>query len=190
MSRKYGITTNTYKKFVIDSGAVYKNYGESGEALLGATRGGNSFVIETELREMPVDGAKGSVKGDKRITRVVAKITANFVEINPAILQLANPGSVVADYPVSPATKTHDSVTRALQIALTDYVTNIAIVGEVTGNSAAPFIGIIKNALAEGNFELTLADSDEGVISITFMSHFDPSALDTEPWEMRWPVIS
>ena len=70
MSRKHGVTTNTYKKLVIDSGAVYKNYGESGEALLGATRGGNTFTIEQEIRNMEVDGAKGSVKGFRRITAV------------------------------------------------------------------------------------------------------------------------
>lgn len=188
MARKHGITTNTYKKLVIDSGAVYKNYGLAGETLLGATRGGNTFTIEQEIRQMEVDGAKGPVKGDKRIIRVSPQIKANFIEISKDILQLALPGADVANFP-STGDKTHDEVTRALQIALGDYVDNIAIVGECAGSTGAVVCGI-KNALANGNLELGFADGDESVIAITFTGHFDTSDLDAEPWFIRYPVIS
>ena len=57
MARKYGITENTYKKLIVDSGAVYLNYGEAGETLLGATRGGNTFTIETEYRDISSKGS-------------------------------------------------------------------------------------------------------------------------------------
>ena len=189
MARKHGVTANTFKKFVIDSGAVYKNYGTGGETLLGATRGGNTFSIETEYREMAADGAKGPVKGGKRITKVDAKIKANFVEISSAVLALALPGAAVSDYPNTPG-KTHDSVKRSLAIALADYVTNIAIVGEVTGNSTQPIIVILSNVLADGKFELGFTDNDESVLAVEFTAHFDASALDTEPWEIRYPTIA
>jgi hypothetical protein len=189
MARKHGVTANTYKKFVIDSGAVYKNYGTGGELLLGATRGGNTFSIETEYREMPADGAKGPVKGSRRVTKVVAKIKANFVEISAAVLALSLPGSAVSDFPATVG-KTHDSVKRSLALALADYVSNIAIVGEVTGNSTQPVIVILSNVLADGKFEMGFSDNDESVIAVEFTGHFDPSALDTEPWEIRYPTIA
>lgn len=188
MARQHGITADTYKKFIIDSGAVYLNYGEGGQTLLGATRGGSTFAIETEYRDMPVDGAKGSVKGGRRITSVSATLTANFLEHSATLMSRVLPGSSVADYPDTPG-KTHDSITRALQIALTDYATNVAIVGEVSGSSA-PVIIIIKNALVDGNFELALADAEESVLAAAFKAHFDPSDMDTEPWEIRYPVIA
>lgn len=190
MARRHGVTTDTYKKLIIDSGAIYKNYGEGGEALLGATRGGNTFTIETEYRIMEVDGAKGPVKGMRRITGVVVSIVANFLEISPTVLNLALPGSAVADYPVAPADKTHDSVTRALAIAIGDYYTNVAIVGEVTGNATHPIVCLISNVIADGNLEIAHTDNDEGVIPVTFKAHFDTSDLDTEPWEIRFPTIA
>jgi hypothetical protein len=185
MGRQHGILTDTYERIVIDSGAVYKNYGETGQILLGATRGGNSFVIETEYRIMEVDGARGPVKGGRRITNVTAKLTANFVEISEDILRLGLAGSSRAHYP-STGTATHDEITRALTIAASDYLTNIAIVGEVTGSSAAIVCGI-KNALGDGNIEISFADKDESVVAVTFTGHFLPSALDSEPWFIRYP---
>jgi hypothetical protein len=189
MARKHGITANTYKKFAIDAGAVYKNYGTAGEALLGATRGGTTFTIEQEIREMEVDGAKGPVKGSERITRVRPVIVANFIELSTDILKLGLPGSSSADFPATQG-KTHDQITRSLAIALADYVDNITIVGECTG-SATGFIECgISNALANGNFEMSRSDNDESVLTLTFVGHFLASNLDSEPWFYRFPVIA
>ena len=189
MARRYGITANTYKKFIVDSGAVYVNYGEAGQAKLGATRGGSTFTIETEYRDMPVDGAKGAVKGGRRITSVNATLTVNFVELSASIMSRALPGSSIADFPATVG-KTQDEITRTLQIALTDYATNIALLGEVTGNATTPAVFIVKNALADGNFEIALTDAEEPVLSITFKAHFDPSTMDAEPWAVRYPTIA
>jgi len=46
MGSPTGVTTNTVKRFFVDAGAVYLNYGVEGEEkLLGATKGGNVFTI-------------------------------------------------------------------------------------------------------------------------------------------------
>jgi hypothetical protein len=186
MNRQHGITANTYKRLVIDSGAVYKNYGVAGgNILLGATRGGNTFTIESEYREMEVDGAKGPLKGMRRITKVTATLVANFIEISSNIIQMALPGSI-GTTTASPAS--WDIIKRSLEIALTDYVTNIAIIGEVNGQSK-PSVLILKNALADGNFEIGFEDNNESVLPVTFKGHFSLSDLDTEPWEIRFPKI-
>lgn len=189
MTRKHGITTNTYKKFAIDAGAAYKDYKLAGEALLGATRGGTTFTVEQEMRDMPVDGAKGLVKGGERIIRVRPVITINFVELSAEIMSMGLPGSSVADFPDTP-TKTHDEITRALQIALTDYIDNITIVGECSGSPTGYIECGIENALANGNFEMARSDNDESVIALTFVGHFTVADLDSEPWFVRFPVIS
>lgn len=190
MATKHGITTSTYTRFIIDSGAVYKNYGEAGQALLGATRGGNSFKIETEIRQMDVDGARGPVKGGERITNVLATLTANFVEVSKELLIRALPGASAADYPAAPSTKTHDLVTRSADIATGDYLTNVAIVGMSTYSSTNWVIVKLKNVISDGNLEISFSDKDESVLAVTFKAHFDPSSMTTEPWEIYNPIIA
>lgn len=183
----HGITTETVKRFFVDAGAVYVNYGLGNERLLGATRDGNEFVVEQEVREIPVDGAKGPLKGARRIVNVYARITANLIEMTAENFLLALPGADATAYP-DDVSKTHDSIRRIRNIQLTDYVDNIALVGTISG-SDQPIICIVENALADGNLQLSTADNDEAALTIQFTAHFDPADLDTEPWEVRYPTI-
>ena len=180
MARQYGITSTTYQNIIIDSGAVYKDYGETGQTLLGATRGGNVFSVETEYKDMEVDGARGPVKGSRRITNNVAMITANFVENTLANILLNLTGSSSTDV------TTHDRISRSLEIVDADFLTNIAIVGEVATKGDA-IICKLDNVISDGNFEINFSDKDESVITTQFKAHFDPSDLDTEPWSIDYP---
>lgn len=188
MSRYYNLTADTYKRLVLDAGAVYKNYTTAQPVQLGATRGGSTFTIETEQKEMKFDGAKGPVKGDKRIIGVKATMVVNFVEHSTDLLKMVLAGSSSAAYPAAPATKTHDEITRELQIALTDYLTDLTILAECSG-SDDPVVCGIMNALSTGPFEFALADNEETGCVLTMTGHFDPDDLETEPWFVRFPVI-
>lgn len=79
-----------------------------------------------------------------------------------------------------------DTTITGGEIEDTDYITNVAIVGNVSGKTY-PVICIVKNVLAEGPFSLSTAPRDEAVPAIVFTGHYDPSDLDTEPWEVRYP---
>lgn len=187
--KTHGITRETVKNFIIDAGAVYYFSDEDYNTpenwkIMGATRGGNSFTIEQEIRAMEVDGAMGKVKGMDRIINVIPTIVANFIEMSPDQFLRALPGASAVDFPNEDST--HRKITRALEIALSDYIDNIALVGRVNG-STQPFIGIIKNGLAEGNMEITTTHKDESVLAITFQGRFDPDALEEEPWEILYP---
>lgn len=186
MNPRHGITVETLENLLIDEGAVFINYGLDSVRLLGATNEGNTFTVEQEVREIPLAGARGPVKGGRRIITVKPKMTVNLQEITKENLLLALPGAEAVDYPEAPETATHDSITRKRNIQLTDYVENVALVGEVSG-TGEPCICIIKNALAGGNLELALKDKAEAVLKIEFQGHFDPANLDEEPWEIRYP---
>ena len=188
MVRQHGITTETVHRLVLDAGAVYLNYGEGDQALLGATRGGNIFLVEQDIKNMPVDGARGPMKGSRRAIEIRPRITANLLEIDTAALLKILPGSVATDYP-STIAKTHDSIKRIRDIIEGDYLTNVAIVGEISGADEA-VICMVKEALSDENMSLSTVDKDEGVIAITFTGHFDPNNLDEEPWEIRFPIIT
>jgi hypothetical protein len=181
-----GITEDTPNRFLIDAGAIYIGYTDATNpgTLVGATRGGNTFTIETEYKEMALDGAKGPVKGCRRITKVTASMKVNLVEITTANILLGLPGATSADFPT--VTPTHDQIKRSLNLALTDYKQNIALVGEISGTTQ-PFVGILKNVICDSGFELGATDNEEGVLALTFKAHFDPANMDEEPWEIRMP---
>lgn len=190
MSRKtHGITTETTKRFAIDSGAVFLNLGETGERLLGATRGGNTFTVEQEIKIIEVDGSKGPLKGARRIIESTAKIKANLLELTTANIMIAIAGATATnftDITSAPATNTHDEIKRVRNLSDIDYIKNIAIVGKVSG-SAENIICLVYNALADEGLELAFEDKEEGVLEVTFTAHFDPADLDTEPWAIRFP---
>ena len=183
MTKYHGITTETVKRLFVDAGSVYVNYVEPDERLLGATRGGNTFTIEQDVREIEVDGARGPVKGLRRIIEVRAQIVANLLEMTAENLKAALAGATVEE------NGTHDIITRKLTIKDSDYLKNVALVGEISG-SQEPVICIVKNALADGNFSINTADKDEAGIDITFTGHIDPEYLDEEPWEIRFPKMA
>lgn len=187
MARVHGISSNTYQNFLIDAGAVFKNRGESDEELLGATRGGSTFSIGTEYRNMPVDGAKGPMLGAKRIINVEATIVANFIEWTPELIQIALPGSVIDDYG-SPIT--HKKISREFQISDSDYMTNVTLVVESSRHDSNLAEFQLTDVLAEGNFELGATENDEPVLAVTFMGHFNVALLSGEPWNILIPEVA
>lgn len=194
-SRYHGVAPGTYERMILDAGEVRMNFTDLDNpgTRLGATRGGSTFLIEPEYKEMEVDGAPGPVMGGHRIVRVECKLTCNFVEFNEDILKLALPGGTVAD-----ASETYGEnlkqITRAMKLYASSYTEpykdNIVLFAEVAGTSTPVIVGV-KNALQTGSFELSLEDKDEAVVSIEFSAHFDPEDLEgddsTEPFILLYP---
>lgn len=93
---------------------------------------------------------------------------------------------IIVSYAYELATPgTHTTITGG-EIADADYITNVAIVGNVSGQNY-PVICIVKNVIANTGFSLSTAPRDESVPVIVFTGHYLPDDLDTEPWEIRWP---
>lgn len=92
-----GISKDTPDRIFVDAGAVYLDYGLSTQRLLGATRGGNEFNLNREIRDIEVDGARGSVKGLRRRTVCRPQITCNLIELSLDNLLKAIAGANRAD---------------------------------------------------------------------------------------------
>lgn len=183
-----GITTNTVKRMIIDAGAVFADYGEPGERVLGATREGATFVIEQDVREIPIDGVRGPLKGARRVIEEHARITVNLLEMTAENFSLALLGSTVTQETVD--TTDYDIVRRPAGgdfPAESAYLTNVALVGR-RRDTGQDVIFVLKNALSEGNFEIETTDDDEASLEVTFAAHFDPEDVETSPWEIRVPV--
>lgn len=181
--KRHGITKETVKHIFVDAGAVYLNFNEPDERLLGATMGGNSFSIEQEIRQLELDGARGPVMGGARVINVAASIKANLYELSAENIMAAIAGSEIDQLD---DIETHSSIKRKRQIVDTDYIKNVALVGTIM-NTDEPIVCIIKNALATSNFTLDTTDKEENGLEVTFTAHFDPANLDEEPWEILYP---
>lgn len=101
MTIKSGITKDTPDRIFVDAGAVYLNYGLPNERLLGATRGGNEFNLNREIKDIEVDGVRGSVKGLRRRTVCRPQITCNLIELSLDNLIKAIAGANSAETPVT-----------------------------------------------------------------------------------------
>ena len=184
-----GITVETVQRFLLDAGAVFVNWGEEGQRLLGATRGGNTFAVEQEVKETEIDGARGDVKGTRRVITVRPRLTVNLLEFTAENLQLALAGTDITDSDETGGEggTTHKKISRTGNgtITVDKHITNIALAAETSGGKQGIFI--IKNALSDGNLELATEDKNEAVLEVQFTGHFDPANIEEEPWEIIWP---
>lgn len=187
MTRYHGITgTSTFDRIIVDSGQVRLNYVDANSigTLIGATKGGSTFSLEREIKDLGVDGQKGVTKGARRTTKVNAKLTCNFISLSSDIIRMAIAGSTETNHPL--VNPTHREIKASLDIALSDYHSSVAILGQVQGSNH-PIVIILKNCLCDGNFELGFTDGDESVLPLQFTAHFDPANMDAEPFIIRFP---
>jgi hypothetical protein len=184
------IRTETAKNLILDAGVVYINYGKAGERILGATQGGNTFVVEREIKEIEMDGAKGKIKGLRRIITENAMLTVNMREMSTANIKFALAGSTSTDVLAADGvTKTHDSIKSSGDVSDSDYLDNVAIVAKVSG-SGENIIVILENVLADGEFNLTFEDKEESTTEVQLSAHYDPANLENVPYEIRYPVVA
>ena len=130
------------------------------------------------------DGAIGPVEGLRRITNVVAKLTVNLLEHT-----LLSWGHLMTGSSTATAFVDWDGVSRAGIIAAGDYISNVALIAEVSGSTDS-FGFVIDNAIVDSNFEMSVGPKEEGVVPMTFTGHFAADALTTEPWHIYQPTAA
>lgn len=166
-----GFTNASSEKFIIDAGAVYLNTtftagAFTGGTLLGATSGGNEFVIQQEMRQIQVDGAKGRTKGLQVVTFQNPVLTVNMKEMTAQNLAKAITGSEL-----NTSDATYDIITSNGQIELEDYIQNVTLVGRLT--SGEQVVIVVENVLQIEGLEMKFEDNNEVVIPVAFAGHYE-----------------
>ena len=193
-----GVTANTSKHLQLDAGAFLKNYDVTTDTwatakatkLIGATAGGGSFSAVPTIRRIEVDGVKGATKGYEALDEWVVTMTANVKEITAELIKMALATGTITDTksPSTETTNNYKKIVAANNLSDADYMTNITWVGTLSG-SQLPVIIVLKNALCTNGLTLTTADKAEGVVALTLTAHYDPSDLDSVPFEIYYPII-
>ena len=145
-----------------------------GATPIGLTRGGSSFVVEREFREIGADGDKGPVAGRIVIDREVAKLTVNALEMFTA-------ADMVKYYPAM--SNTTGVLTGTLSIIAGDQ-NDVTWVGKTKDGKACTIK--VEDAINMGNVEWTLEDKNEVVPSMEFTALYTESTRTTAPWSVTF----
>lgn len=162
------LTTAQLQNIIIDTGVVYVNYGEVDEKLLGPCKGGNSFVVEQEFKEVEYDGRRGKTKGFRRIINENAALTVRLMDLSQDNIMLALAGANIDG--------TTSAITNGDRTILdTEYLKNIALVGTTTGGASK--VITLYNVLSDNGLTMELVDKDELAVELHFSAHYDPTNL-------------
>jgi hypothetical protein len=155
-----------------------------GSTPIGLTRGGSSFTVEREIREIEADGDRGPVKGRLVIDREVAKLNVNALELFNAVdMNKYYPGlSITPDHETTP---TKNTVTGTLSIVAGNY-NDIKWVGATKDGKSVTII--VEDALNMSNLEWSLEDKSEVVPSLEFTATYDESTRNTPPYKVEFGV--
>lgn len=182
-----GVTKQTAERMLLDAGAIYKNLeqkdGEWTGGALGATSGGNEFVVEVVQRQPEIDGVKSRIKGMSFVDSHEAHLVVNLKELTAQNIKLA-----IGPADIDESDESFDIVTGRTIIEDDDYLENIGYVGRLSG-SKKPVIIILNNVLSAEGFTLGSEDNDEAVIPITFNAYaeFEDAQAFKTPYKIYWP---
>lgn len=152
-------------------GALLKTEREktSGSALIGATRGGGTFVCTPNKRSIEADGKREEWKGSSVNDGWTIKLTTTLLEINADNLKRSFGTADVTD------TEKKHTIKIRTDIKDADYIDSLVWVGDT---SKGYVLIAIKNALNTAGATLTWTDKGEGTIPVEFTAHQD--GLETD----------
>ena len=185
MGIKSNVTTplraETYKSLQLNAGVVIVNtdissYSDAeslktalaeiiadGSALLGATRGGGTFTITRETRQVEVDGARARFVGSTIVDGGDAFISTTLIEMTPEHVK-----TVIGNADIDDDAPNHIKIKVRLAIDEDDYLTNLIWIGDTSEG----FMAIeLSNALNTADVTLTWADKNEGTMNLEAHAH-------------------
>lgn len=180
----YGVFTPTVPASANDlflgEGAAYKNYGEAGEAALGATMGGSKLEIERKIKEVKYDGAYGKTKGMRRYEELIPKLIINFLKLSYTNLTAGLPITVSDG---TDADGTYKQINFDMDYADTDVLTNVAFVGQKFDGKECDII--IENALNIDKIDLDFKPKENVSVEMTYTGFYAYATPTTPPVIVR-----
>lgn len=166
------LSTANVNKIQIDEGVVVVNYGETGEKVLGPTRGGAEFTATPSIRDIEFDGRKGKTKGMQVKDGEDVSLKISTLCCSLEYLQLAIPDSTV-NASANALTPGNFGV-----ISGAAYAKNVAVVTKMLDGTYT--ILKIKNAMHEGAFTYKGVSKSENEHSLEFLGHYDATSSTEE----------
>lgn len=131
--------------------------------ILGATRGGGTFVVTREMREPDVDGKRYSFKGGRFADSMDAYLGGTLVEIRPEIMAKIIAGGETTTSGNITTIQAHTAIDG------NDYIDELVWVGDRSDGGL--ILIALKNALNTNGLTLTFTDKGEGTMPFEFHAH-------------------
>lgn len=164
---------------ILGDGMVFKNWGLATEREIGACRGDSKFTVTRKWKHIDYNGQYGQTKGNNRKVNVEPVLMLNLVEMSPQNIEDCFGGlrsSDAGDYV---------EITEDLDVAVTDYWTNVAYVGETA--SGRKVVIIIDNPLGDiDKLEMVYKTDDEVITDVQLTGNYDRDYPTTVPYKIRY----
>ena len=153
------------------------------------TRGGGTFTVEREYRNIEADGDYGPVKDRIRLIRSVAKLNIKSLEFLPNVWEVYHPSI-------------SGTLTAALTGGVTATVTGRGLTTNVTTQdyNTVTWTGYTKartsvfiqldNAINLENIDFSMIDKEEILNDLTFTGAYAAATRNTEPWKIIYTSTS
>ncbi len=161
------LTKEQIENIQIDYGIVFVNYGETGEAQLGPTRGGGEFVATATIRDIEFDGSKGKTKGMQVVDDITAQLNVTQLNTSMETLKMALPFAKY-DNATGKLSVGSDSVGIIPDEA---YLENITMFAKTIKGEYKKIT--LYNALSENGLTLAAAPKAEGTVALEIYAHWD-----------------
>ncbi len=161
------LTTEQIENIQIDYGIVYVNYGETDEALLGPTRGGGTFSVTKNIRDIEFDGRKGKTKGMQVVDEINAMLSLTHLDSSLQTLKLAMPYGTFDNTSITCKSSNVGILPNEA------YLKNITMFAKTVGGEYKKIT--LYNAMSENDFSFVAAPKSEGTISMEVYAHWDPT---------------
>ena len=149
----------------------------AGTNIIGATRGGGSFVATRETREPEADGKRYSYKGGRFVDSADARLSTTLIEITPANLVMALGGATATTSGKKTTIKMHTAIQNS------DYIDALTWFGDLSDGRLVAIT--LLNALNTSDFNLTFTDKGEGTLPVELHAHQASVAdYDEAPFEI------
>lgn len=159
------LTKEQIENIQIDYGLVYVNYGETGERRLAPTRGGGTFTVTKNIRDIEYDGRKGKTKGMQVVDEINAMLSVPLLDTSMENLALAMPWATYSGEKLSAQSDNLGVIQDSA------YVENITLFAKIIGGGYKQIT--LYNAMSENDFSLSAAPKSEGVITLEVSAHWD-----------------
>lgn len=159
------LTQEQFENIQIDYGMVYLNYGATGEMPLAPTRGGGTFEVKKNIRNIDFDGKKGKTKGMQVLDECDAMLKIPLLNVSLDNLALAMPYATYA------ADKISMKSTNFGVLPSGAYIENVALICKTVGGSYK--LIKIYSGMNEADFSLAATPKGEAVINFEIAAHWD-----------------
>lgn len=170
------LTQEQIENIQIDYGLVYINYGETEERQLAPTRGGGTFTVTKNIREIEYDGRKGKTKGMQVVDEINAMLSVPLLCASMDNLALAMPWATYSDGKLSAESGNLGVIQDSA------YLSNVTLFAKVIGGGYKKIT--LYNAMTENDFSLAAAPKAEGVITLEVHAHWD-AENDTDLYDIE-----